>query len=97
MRSIGLLDQVRNTIRSKHYSYGTEKSYLHWIKKYILYHKKRHPLEMGELEVNQFLTFLAVKQKVAASTQNQALCAILFLYKEGFSQGYRLDTECCVG
>ena len=76
-----LLDQVRNTLRTKHYSMKTEQAYVHWIKRYILFHNKRHPKDMGEKEINQFLTHLAVKEKVAASTQNQALCAIVFLYK----------------
>jgi len=77
-----LLDQVRFAIRAKHYSIRTEQSYVSWIKRFILFHHKRHPLEMGEAEINQFLTHLAVKENVAASTQNQALCAIVFLYKQ---------------
>jgi integron integrase len=77
-----LLDQVRQAVRTKHYSHRTEKAYLQWIKRFIFYHNKRHPAEMGELEINQFLSHLAVKENVAASTQNQALCAIIFLYKE---------------
>lgn len=77
-----LLDQVRDKIRTKHYSIRTEDSYLGWIKRYILFHNKRHPLEMGAYEVEQFLTHLAIKGNVAASTQNQALSAILFLYRE---------------
>ena len=76
-----LLDQVRDLLRVKHYSMSTEKTYLHWIKRFILFHGKRHPLEMGEGEVGAFLTHLAVKDKVAASTQNQALSALLFLYR----------------
>jgi len=76
-----LLDQVRNAIQTKHYSVRTEESYVNWIKRYIIYHNKRHPKEMGEKEINVFLTHLAVNKKVAASTQNQALCAIIFLYK----------------
>ena len=74
-----LLDQVRFAIRTKHYSLRTERAYIQWIKRFILFHQKRHPQEMGALEVNQFLTHLAVKERVAASTQNQALCAIVFL------------------
>jgi len=77
-----LLDQVRGVIRLKHYSIRTEQSYLGWIRRYILFHKKRHPREMGGEEVTQFLTDLAVHGNVTASTQNQALNAILFLYKE---------------
>lgn len=76
-----LLDQVRYVIRVKHFSIRTEDAYVHWIRKFILFHGKRHPLEMGETEVSEFLTYLAVKRKVAASTQNQALSSILFLYR----------------
>jgi integron integrase len=77
-----LLDQVRQTIRRLHYSYRTEQSYLHWMKRYIRFHHKRHPKEMGETEIAAFLTHLAVDRKVSASTQNQALSALLFLYKQ---------------
>lgn len=76
-----LLDRVREAIRARHYSLRTEESYTAWIRRFILFHHKRHPAEMGEAEVNQFLTHLAVKMNVAASTQNQALSAILFLYQ----------------
>lgn len=81
MSGIKLVDQVRKAIRVKHYSYRTEQTYIYWIKKFILFNNKRHPNEMGEKEINRFLTYLAVNRKVAASTQNQALCAILFLYR----------------
>ena len=64
-------------IRVKHYSYRTEETYVQWIKRFILFHNKRHPREMGSDEVNAFLTHLAVSKNVAASTQNQALSAIL--------------------
>ena len=77
-----LLDQVRDKLRLKHYSYRTEQSYVNWIKRFIFFHNKRHPDVMGENEIEVFLTHLAVKRNVAASTQNQALCALLFLYKE---------------
>jgi integron integrase len=77
-----LMDQVRETLRVHHYSIRTEQSYLHWIKRYILFHDKRHPRDMGKQEIATFLTHLAVKQNVSASTQNQALSAILFLYKK---------------
>jgi integron integrase len=77
-----LLDQVSDIIRLKHYSIRTEETYLNWIRRYILFHKKRHPAEMGEEEISAFLTHLAVKEKVAAATQNQALNAIVFLYRE---------------
>ncbi len=75
-----LLDQVREAIRIKHYSYRTEESYVYWIRRYILFHNKRHPREMGKGEMEAFLSHLAVKEQVAASTQNQALSALLFLY-----------------
>jgi len=77
-----LLDQVREAIRLRHYSIRTEQAYTDWIKRYILFHHKKHPQEMGAAEVERFLTHLAVQGKVAASTQNQALSALLFLYKE---------------
>ena len=77
-----LLDQVRNIIRCKHYSIRTEQTYIDWIKRYILFHKKQHPVQLGENLISEFLTYLAVKRKVASSTQNQALCAIVFLYRE---------------
>lgn len=77
-----LLDQVRARCRVKHYSIRTEKSYVEWIRRFILFHSKRHPSELGAPEVEAFLTYLAVQRNVAASTQNQALAAILFLYKE---------------
>lgn len=77
-----LLDQVREKIRVKHYSIRTEKSYVDWIKRFILFHDKRHPEKMGGLEVEKFLTHLATDRNVTASTQNQALAAILFLYRE---------------
>ncbi len=77
-----LLDQLRDTLRRRHYSYRTEKTYLHWARRYILFHGKRHPAGMGEPEVAAFLTHLAVDRRVSASTQNQALNAILFLYKQ---------------
>jgi site-specific recombinase XerD len=76
-----LLQRVRDAIRARHYSIRTEDSYVAWIRRFILFHGKRHPAEMGEAEVNRFLTHLAVQQKAAASTQNQALSAILFLYQ----------------
>jgi len=77
-----LLDRVHETIRRKHYSQKTEQAYLNWIKQYILFHDKKHPQDMAATEVEAFLTYLAVERKVAASTQNQALSAILFLYRE---------------
>ena len=77
-----LLDSVRDRIRVKHYSLRTEEAYVSWIRRFILYHRKKHPSAMGAEEVNQFLTSLAVERKVSAVTQNQALSAILFLYRE---------------
>lgn len=77
-----LLDQVRDKIRMKHYSVRTEQAYTDWAKRFILFHRKRHPGDMGAPEVEQFLTYLAVQGKVSASTQNQAKSALLFLYKE---------------
>lgn len=77
-----LLDQVRDHIRTKHYSLRTETQYTQWIKRFILFHGKRHPQAMGAAEIEAFLTHLAVAGKVSASTLNQALSALLFLYKE---------------
>jgi integron integrase len=77
-----LMEEVRLRIRARHMSLRTEKTYLHWIRRYIRFHKLRHPREMGGAEVEDFLTTLAVKNQVSASTQNQALAAILFLYRE---------------
>lgn len=77
-----LLDQVRERIRVLHYSRSTEKTYLHWIVGYIRHHKMRHPQEMGAAEVESFLSYLATARDVAAGTQNQAMHAILFLYKK---------------
>lgn len=77
-----LLDRVRDRIRRKGYAKRTEQSYVHWIKRYIVFHGKRHPAEMGKAEVEGFLTDLAVDRNVSASTQNLALSAILFLYRE---------------
>jgi integron integrase len=79
---VRLLDQVRGKIRLKHYSIRTEQAYVDWIKRFILHFDKRHPRDLGAAEVEAFLTHLAVAGKVAASTQNQAKSALLFLYKE---------------
>ena len=76
-----LLEQLRDALRARHYSYRTEQAYVEWARRFILFHKKRHPIEMGEAEVQAFVTHLAVDRKVAASTQNQALSAVLFLYR----------------
>lgn len=81
-----LLDQVRLAIARRHYSPRTEETYVHWIKRFIYFHDKRHPREMGQAEVTAFLNYLARERDVAASTQNQALSTILFLYKEVLNQ-----------
>jgi integron integrase len=77
-----LLDQTRERLRLKHYSIRTEESYVSWIKRFILFHNKRHPKDMGAAEIEEFLSHLAVKKRVAQSTQNQAMNAIIFLYRE---------------
>ncbi len=77
-----LLDIVRDTVRFKHYSLSTERTYIHWIKHYIFFHNKKHPKDMGKVEIEEYLTSLAITNRVASSTQNQAFSALLFLYKE---------------
>lgn len=81
MASSKLLDDVRSIIRVKNHSYRTEKSYIYWIRKYILYHKKTHPLRMAEKEIDQFINFLALKQKVSASTQDEALRSMVTIFE----------------
>lgn len=81
-----LLEQVRTLVRTRRYSIRTEGAYLDWTRRFILCHGKRHPAEMGEAEIAQFLTYLAVERKVAPSTQNQALSALLFLYLKFFER-----------
>ena len=81
-----LLDRVRDAIRRRHYSDRTEETYVHWIKRFIYFSGKRHPVDMGADEVTAFLNHLARDREVAASTQNQALSALLFLYKEALGQ-----------
>jgi len=76
-----LLDRVREAIRARHYSLRTEEAYVGWIRRFILFHKKRHPLEMAEPEINAFVTHLAVESSIGASTQTQALSALMFLYR----------------
>ena len=80
------MDQVRDVLRLKHYSLRTERSYCDWIERFIRFHHLRHPKEMGEVEVSSFLTQLARDARVAAATQNQALSALLFLYKHVLKQ-----------
>ncbi len=75
------LNRVREVIRTRHYSIRTEQSYVHWVKRFILFHDKRHPNELGETEVAAFLSHLAVDRQVSPSTQNQALNALVFLYR----------------
>jgi len=81
-----LLESMRERIRVLHYSIRTEQAYVDWARRFILFHDKRHPREMGAPEVTAFLTHLAVERNVSASTQNQAKAAILFLYKEVLQQ-----------
>ena len=80
-KPLKLFDYVRSQIRTRHMSPRTEKSYLHWIRRFIYFHDRRHPKELGTAEVNAFLSHLATARRVSASTQNQALCALLFLYR----------------
>jgi integrase len=77
-----LLDQYRERLRIKHYSLRTEQAYLHWVRRFIYFHSKRHPAGLGGPEVERFLSHLATEGRVSASTQNQALAALLFLYRE---------------
>ena len=86
LRKPRLLDQVREAVRIRHYSVRTEEAYVGWTKRFILFHGKRHPREMGENEITQFLSALAVHEHVSASTQNQALCALLFVYRHVLDQ-----------
>jgi integron integrase len=90
-----LLDQMRDAVRRRHYSYRTEETYVHWIKRFIYFHGKRHPEGMGEAEVTAFLNHLARDRSVASATQNQALAAVLFLYREvlGRPLGWLEDVE----
>src|ERR1051325_5103381 len=81
-----LLEQVRMFMRARRYSLRTEQAYLDWIRRFILFHRKRHPRELGEREITDFLTNLASQHNVAASTQNQELSALLFLYQQFFER-----------
>ncbi len=76
-----LLDRVRHAIRAKHYSRRTESAHVDWIRRYMVFHRKRHPSDMGASEIAAFLTWLATERCISASTQNQALSALLFLYR----------------
>jgi len=93
MEKVKLLDQVRNDLRVKHYSLRTEQSYTSWIKRFILYHNKKHPAEMGAKEVGEFLNHLAINKNVSSATQNQALQAILYLYKNILKKDIEFITE----
>ena len=79
MKSSKFLDHVREVIRTNHFSHSTEKTYINWIYRFIIFHNKRHPEEMGGNEIAEFLTYLAVDRKVSSATQNQALNALVFL------------------
>jgi site-specific recombinase XerD len=93
-KSKKLLDQYREFLRNRHYSLRTEKTYIGWVRQYILYHNTRHPREMGVKEINDFITHLVNQKTVAASTQNQALSAILYLYHNVL--GISLDEKALV-
>ena len=86
MSNIKLLDLVRTELRVRHLSIRTEQAYVNWIKRFVLFHKKKHPKLMGSREICQYLSHLAVNGNVSAATQNQALCALLFLYREVFKR-----------
>jgi integron integrase len=88
-----LLDQVRDAIRVRHYSIRTEQAYTAWVRRYVLFHDKRHPAQLGAADVAAFLTHLAVKGRVAASTQNQALNALVFLYRHVLDQPLPEDLD----
>jgi integron integrase len=81
-KPVKLMDQLRNKLRYKHYSINTERTYCHWVKEYIFFHNKQHPKDLSSDAISHFLSYLAVKRNVSASTQNQALSAIIFLYRE---------------
>ena len=86
MSSSPFLESVRTELRTRHYSLRTEKTYLYWVKHFILFNDKRHPTEMGNREIERFLNHLAVNRCVSAATQNQALCAIVFMYRHVLQQ-----------
>ena len=88
-----LLDQLRDVLRTRHYSYRTEQTYVDWCRRFILFHDKRHPKDMGESEVQAFITHLATEDKLSSSTQNQALSAVLFLYRHILNRELALPPE----
>jgi site-specific recombinase XerD len=96
-RAPKLLDQLRDAIRTKHYSLRTEQAYVQWVRRYIHFHGLRHPSELGKEHVEAFLTSLAVERHVSASTQTQALSALLFLYKEIPASRPALADRCHTG
>ncbi|MBA6288580.1 integron integrase [Colwellia sp. MB3u-4] len=93
MSTSPFLESIRNILRTKHYSIQTEKTYLLWIKRFILFNQKRHPKDMGEQEVSNYLTYLAVDRQVTSSTQNLALCSIVFMYKHVFKRELTLLSD----
>ena len=93
MSTSPFLESIRHILRTKHYSIQTEKAYLHWIKRFILFNQKRHPKDMGEEEVSNYLTYLAVNRRVTSSTQNLALCSIVFMYKHVFEKELTLLSD----
>jgi site-specific recombinase XerD len=90
-----LRDRLREEIRARHYSRRTEEAYWYWIRYFIRFHGKRHPAQMGAAEVTAFLSWLATERNVAAATQNQALSALLFLYKQVLGQALPCSTRWC--
>jgi site-specific recombinase XerD len=88
-----LLDQMRAAIRLKHYSYRTEESYVDWDRRFILFHNKRHPKDMSAEEIQAFITYLAIQRQLSASTQNQALSAIIFLYRHVLQMDIALPSD----
>ena len=93
LRATRLLDQVRERIRYKHYSLRTEHAYVQWVRMFVKWHGLRHPRDMGQLEIEDFLAMLAYERRVAASTHNQALSALLFLCREGLGVDIRMVQE----
>src|SRR5213083_1182041 len=94
-----LLTRLRSAVRARHYSARTEESYVGWVKRFVRFHDKRHPATLGETEVQEFVVYLAERAQVSASTQNQAVAALLFLYEVVLGRPLRLSpTECpCQG
>jgi len=88
-----LLDQMRAAIRLKHYSYRAEESYVDWARRFILFHNKRHPKDMSAEEIQAFITYLAIQRQLSASTQNQALSAIIFLYRHVLQMDIALPSD----